>query len=178
MLYTFVYFRILDSLDSIAFNLPLSDGEAVIVQSTVAISAQEIVPINFNGLNLAVSTTTDGTLDENSLSTERDSTASVIVPDNLLSGVPNAERIAFGVQTNPAFFIQSLEIVQRTPVSVILSLDVYSDEGKEAISNLQPGITFSFSLPDSLNVLCTYWDDCKFNLKFLAFIIIIITIFC
>ena len=157
--------RILNSFASIANNIPLIDGKAVVIQQTVAITAQEVTPENFTGLSFTVSTTTDGTLDDNSLSGEGQPTASVMAPDSLLNGIPNANRIAVGVLTDSTFFVQSETVQQTTPISVIVTFDVFSANGKETVSGLDPGITFTFTSSSSSG-MCVFWDEGKFKLFF------------
>lgn len=157
-------YRILESLDSLANNIPLSeDGEATIIQPNIAIRAQEVVPDNFAGLTFGVATNSDGNLDGNSLTEVRESTATIDIPDSLLAGVPTAERVAFGVLTNDAFFVQSSSTEnRRDPVSLIISVDVFSDTGKETVSNLEPGISFTFTISNPSNGMCTFWDTGEF----------------
>ena len=154
----------MNSFASIANNIPLIDGKAVVIQQTVAITAQEVTPEDFTGLSFTVSTTTDGTLDDNSLSGEGQPTASVMAPDNLLNGIPDADRIAVGVLTDSTFFVQSETAQQTTPISVIVTFDVFSANGKETVSGLDPGITFTFTSSESSNAICSFWNTREYCL--------------
>lgn len=129
------------------------------VEPNIAISAQVVDSVTFNGVTFDVSTNSDGTLGENALSGEGQATVSINVPSDILANVPDATRIGFAVQTTDIFFVQSSEENKRTPISLVLSLDVFDEEGKTEINDLQRTIDFTFTV--EIEALCVFWDECK-----------------
>lgn len=122
--------------------------------------AQEVVPDNFTGLMFSIATGDDGRLDNNALSGERPSTASVDIPDNLLQGISNAERVALSVQTDSTFYVQAAPLSET--IAIIVSVDVFTGNGKADVDNLDPPISFQFTTLSRSNdfstIVCSFWD--------------------
>lgn len=156
----------LDSIDSLASNIELSDdGKATVIQPNIAITAQKVTPNNFTGLMFSIATDSDGRLGNDSLSSERPSTASVEVPDTLLQGIPGAERVALSVQTYSTFYVQSSTVSNPSnPIGIIISIDVVTETGKAQVANLDPPISFRFFTRSSSNnatTVCSFWNTSK-----------------
>ena len=146
-----------DAITSVTQNILLDNGMATIVQNQIAIQVQEVDSDHFDGMKYAVATNSDGVLNEDSLSGIGETTATI--PDDLLVAVPNAERVGFGVFTNDSFFVQKSSVPLRVR-SVIVSFDVYTDNGIEEMTNLETPVTFTFTASISTPLLCVFYDTC------------------
>ena len=159
--------RILESIDLLTQNIPLTDGEASIIRPRIAIIAQEISAENFTGLSFGVALNNNGNLDGNSLSGNGELTGSIDVPRNLLDGIQihGLAKCGFGTFTDDNFFIQSsTETVVKQPVSIIMSLEVFSTEGDVKIVDLENPVSLSFVLSNSMhnsNLKCAFWEHGK-----------------
>lgn len=151
----------------LAINIELSDnGEATLIQPSIAIIAQEVTPDNFTGLVLSIAASEDGSLGNDALSSDRPPTASVDVPDTLLQTIPGADRVALSVQTNSTFYIQSPSAAASTiPITFVISLDVIVGNRKAEVTDADPPITFEFSLQSAASSgrirQCRFWNASK-----------------
>ena len=159
-------FRIIESVGSIAQNIPLTGGEASIIRTKIAIMAQEISAENFTGLSFGVALNSNGNLDGDSLTGDGERTGSINVPEDLLDGVEiigNA-RVAFGTYTDDTLFVQAT--VRREPATIIMTLDVFSEEGKVEVDNLENPVILTYIVPGSIQIsslVCAFWNSSEFS---------------
>lgn len=155
-------FRILQSIDTVISNIPTTNGQASVIEPSIAVSVQDIDSVSYNGLTFNVSTNSDGRLGDNAFSAEGQATVSVDVPSNVLAIVANATRIGFSVQTSDIFFVQQSADDKQSPISVIVSLDIFDADGKVEVNSLQQTIDFTFVV--EVEAVCVFWNACKLQI--------------
>ncbi len=150
----------INTITSIGANSPLTDGVANIIQPRVAVQAQEVDPITFNGFNIAVTINSDGQLDQASLSGSGEATASITVVESFLTEVPDVDRLVTAVFVDDDLFVQDPLVDAVSVAGIILSFDAISNNGDVInVIDLVNPITISFSVSDSiLNPVCTFYD--------------------